>query len=74
MLHKLCTFCLFLFFQKLDLSPQNSRFKSLSSLETGSITSKGADGRGEAIALVKYSPDGKFLAVGSHDNNVYLYQ
>lgn len=44
------------------------------SLETGSVTSKGADGRGEAIALVKYSPDGKFLAVGSHDNNVYLYQ
>ena len=42
--------------------------------ENGDIKQKGADGRGEAISLVKFSPDGKFLAVGSHDNNIYLYQ
>ena len=42
--------------------------------ENGDIKQKGADGRGEAISLVKFSPDGKFLAVGSHDNNIYIYQ
>ena len=27
----------------------------------------------EWIEDLKFSPDGKFLAVGSHDNKVYLY-
>ena len=42
--------------------------------ENGEITQKGADGKGEPISVAKYSPDGKYLAIGSHDNNIYLYQ
>jgi WD40 repeat protein len=28
----------------------------------------------EWVEVMKYSPDGNWLAVGSHDNNVYVYQ
>ena len=43
-------------------------------LENGDVTHKGADGKGEPISVVSFSPDGKFMAIGSHDNNIYLYQ
>ena len=29
---------------------------------------------GEWSEVIKYSPDGKFMAVGSHDNAVYIYE
>lgn len=28
----------------------------------------------EPIQTIKYSPDGKILAIGSRDNNIYIYQ
>lgn len=28
----------------------------------------------EAIQVLQYSPDGSMLAVGSRDNNIYIYQ
>lgn len=36
------------------------------------VVHEGKDSTG-AIRVIKYSPDGKTLAVGSEDNNVYLY-
>ncbi|KAG8183584.1 hypothetical protein JTE90_025141 [Oedothorax gibbosus] len=40
---------------------------------TRQVYSMHADGN-EAIDCIKYSPDGRFLAVGSHDNFIYVYQ
>ncbi|GFT82787.1 echinoderm microtubule-associated protein-like 1 [Nephila pilipes] len=40
---------------------------------TRQIYSMHADGS-EVIDCIKYSPDGRFLAVGSHDNYIYVYQ
>ncbi|KAF8795097.1 Echinoderm microtubule-associated like protein [Argiope bruennichi] len=40
---------------------------------TRQVYSMHADGS-EAIDCVKFSPDGRFLAVGSHDNYIYVYQ
>jgi len=28
----------------------------------------------EWIEVIRYSPCGKLLAVGSHDNNIYIYE
>ncbi|XP_055082239.1 echinoderm microtubule-associated protein-like 2 isoform X3 [Periophthalmus magnuspinnatus] len=40
--------------------------------DTRDLVSMHTDGN-EIISNVKYSPDGNFLAVGSHDNFVYIY-
>lgn len=40
---------------------------------TRQVYSMHADGN-EAIDLIKFSPDGRFLAIGSHDNYIYVYQ
>ncbi|XP_072308624.1 echinoderm microtubule-associated protein-like 2 isoform X1 [Eucyclogobius newberryi] len=40
--------------------------------DTRDLVSVHTDGN-EIISNVKYSPDGNFLAVGSHDNFVYIY-
>ncbi|XP_025911778.1 echinoderm microtubule-associated protein-like 3 [Apteryx rowi] len=41
--------------------------------ETRQVLASGADGSGEQLSVVRYSPDGEFLAVGSHDNVIYIY-
>ncbi|XP_051777395.1 echinoderm microtubule-associated protein-like 2 isoform X1 [Erpetoichthys calabaricus] len=41
-------------------------------METQDLVSAHTDGN-EIISVVKYSPDGMFLAVASHDNMVYVY-
>ncbi|XP_050538023.1 echinoderm microtubule-associated protein-like 2 isoform X2 [Daktulosphaira vitifoliae] len=41
--------------------------------ETREIYSSHVDGN-EAIQVVKFSPDGSYLALGSRDNYIYLYQ
>ncbi|MBN3309993.1 EMAL1 protein, partial [Amia calva] len=41
--------------------------------ETKDLVSMHTDGN-EIISIVKYSPDGKYLAVGSHDNFIYVYE
>ncbi|MCI4385913.1 hypothetical protein PGIGA_G00056120 [Pangasianodon gigas] len=40
--------------------------------ETRDLISMHTDGN-EIISIVKYSPDGAYLAVGSHDNFIYIY-
>ncbi|XP_051966138.1 echinoderm microtubule-associated protein-like 2 isoform X1 [Xyrauchen texanus] len=40
--------------------------------DTNDLVSMHTDGN-EIISAVKYSPDGAYLAVGSHDNFVYIY-
>uniref|UniRef100_A0A8C9SMY9 EMAP like 2 n=1 Tax=Scleropages formosus TaxID=113540 RepID=A0A8C9SMY9_SCLFO len=40
--------------------------------DTSDLVSVHTDGN-EIISVVKYSPDGNYLAVGSHDNFVYIY-
>ncbi|XP_053503201.1 echinoderm microtubule-associated protein-like 2 isoform X2 [Ictalurus furcatus] len=40
--------------------------------ETRDLISMHTDGN-EIISTVKYSPDGAYLAVGSHDNFIYIY-
>ncbi|XP_056613243.1 echinoderm microtubule-associated protein-like 2 isoform X1 [Triplophysa dalaica] len=40
--------------------------------DTRDLVSMHTDGK-EIISVVKYSPDGAYLAVGSHDNFVYIY-
>ncbi|XP_035241187.1 echinoderm microtubule-associated protein-like 2 isoform X1 [Anguilla anguilla] len=40
--------------------------------DTRDLVSTHTDGN-EIISIVKYSPDGAYLAVGSHDNFVYIY-
>ncbi|XP_077064342.1 echinoderm microtubule-associated protein-like 2 isoform X2 [Siphateles boraxobius] len=40
--------------------------------DTRDLVSMHTDGN-EIISVVKYSPDGAYLAVGSHDNFVYIY-
>ncbi|KAM9469471.1 echinoderm microtubule-associated protein-like 2 isoform 2-T2 [Clarias gariepinus] len=40
--------------------------------ETRDLISVHTDGN-EIISTIKYSPDGAFLAVGSHDNFIYIY-
>ncbi|KAA0702085.1 Echinoderm microtubule-associated protein-like 1 [Triplophysa tibetana] len=40
--------------------------------DTRDLLSMHTDGN-EIISVVKYSPDGAYLAVGSHDNFVYIY-
>ncbi|GAB6020327.1 Echinoderm microtubule-associated protein-like 5 [Chamberlinius hualienensis] len=41
--------------------------------ETREIYSQHVDGI-ESIDVVRFSPDGNYLALGSHDNNIYIYQ
>ncbi|XP_054261593.1 echinoderm microtubule-associated protein-like 2 isoform X3 [Macrosteles quadrilineatus] len=41
--------------------------------ETREIYSVHTDG-GEPIQVVKFSPDARYLALGSRDNNIYIYQ
>lgn len=41
--------------------------------ETKTIFIEGAVGN-ESIDVVKFSPSGQYLALGSHDNNIYVYQ
>lgn len=41
-------------------------------LQCGKILSVHSDGN-EQLSVVRYSPDGNFLAVGSHDNVIYMY-
>ncbi|XP_077180497.1 echinoderm microtubule-associated protein-like 3 isoform X2 [Paroedura picta] len=40
--------------------------------ETQQVLSTNADGN-EQLSVVRYSPDGEFLAIGSHDNFIYIY-
>ncbi|TRY69777.1 hypothetical protein DNTS_006007 [Danionella cerebrum] len=40
--------------------------------DTRDLVSMHTDGN-EIISVIKYSPDGAYLAVGSHDNFVYIY-
>ncbi|XP_064359274.1 echinoderm microtubule-associated protein-like 3 isoform X2 [Dromaius novaehollandiae] len=40
--------------------------------ETRRVLASGSDGN-EQLSVVRYSPDGEFLAVGSHDNFIYIY-
>nr|XP_033809957.1 echinoderm microtubule-associated protein-like 3 isoform X2 [Geotrypetes seraphini] len=40
--------------------------------ETRQVISHYTDGN-EQLSVVRYSPDGNFLAVGSHDNFIYIY-
>uniref|UniRef100_A0A8C4QU63 Echinoderm microtubule-associated protein-like 2 n=1 Tax=Eptatretus burgeri TaxID=7764 RepID=A0A8C4QU63_EPTBU len=40
--------------------------------ETGEVVTQHTDGD-EKLSVVRYSPDGKYLAIGSHDNYLYLY-
>jgi microtubule-associated protein-like 1/2 len=49
------------------------KLSSISSSDSNPVPFKEIkDGR-EELASLTYSPDGKLLAVGSHDNNVYLH-
>ncbi|KAJ8266155.1 hypothetical protein GJAV_G00126560 [Gymnothorax javanicus] len=41
-------------------------------LETREVVSDYSDGN-EQLSVMRYSPDGSFLAVGSHDNFIYIY-
>uniref|UniRef100_A0A3Q2TVD2 EMAP like 3 n=1 Tax=Fundulus heteroclitus TaxID=8078 RepID=A0A3Q2TVD2_FUNHE len=41
-------------------------------LETKEVISESIDGN-EQLSVMRYSPDGRFLAVGSHDNFIYIY-
>ncbi|XP_072573236.1 echinoderm microtubule-associated protein-like 2 isoform X2 [Paramormyrops kingsleyae] len=41
-------------------------------LQTRHIVSDYTDGN-EQLSVMRYSPDGSFLAVGSHDNVIYIY-
>nr|XP_014354175.1 PREDICTED: echinoderm microtubule-associated protein-like 3 [Latimeria chalumnae] len=41
-------------------------------METKEIVTDYIDGN-EQLSVVRYSPDGNFLAVGSHDNFIYIY-
>lgn len=40
--------------------------------ETREIVSDVTDGN-EQLSVVRYSPDGSYLAIGSHDNMIYIY-
>ncbi|XP_061461652.1 echinoderm microtubule-associated protein-like 3 isoform X2 [Rhineura floridana] len=40
--------------------------------ETQQVLSGYTDGN-EQLSVVRYSPDGEFLAIGSHDNFIYIY-
>ncbi|XP_037373596.1 echinoderm microtubule-associated protein-like 3 isoform X3 [Talpa occidentalis] len=40
--------------------------------ETREIVSDATDGN-EQLSVVRYSPDGLYLAIGSHDNMIYIY-
>ncbi|XP_038620901.1 echinoderm microtubule-associated protein-like 3 isoform X1 [Tachyglossus aculeatus] len=40
--------------------------------ETREVVSDFTDGN-EQLSVVRYSPDGAYLAVGSHDNTIYIY-
>ncbi|XP_053133647.1 echinoderm microtubule-associated protein-like 3 isoform X2 [Hemicordylus capensis] len=40
--------------------------------ETRQVVSGCVDGN-EQLSVVRYSPDGEFLAIGSHDNFIYIY-
>nr|XP_056709443.1 echinoderm microtubule-associated protein-like 3 [Euleptes europaea] len=40
--------------------------------ETQQVLSAYTDGN-EQLSVVRYSPDGEFLAIGSHDNFIYIY-
>ncbi|XP_068106203.1 echinoderm microtubule-associated protein-like 2 isoform X3 [Hyperolius riggenbachi] len=50
----------------------NGRFLVLDS-QTHVIVTSISDA-GEQISCISYSPDGQYLAVGSHDNFIYLYE
>ncbi|XP_041842455.1 echinoderm microtubule-associated protein-like 3 isoform X1 [Melanotaenia boesemani] len=41
-------------------------------LLTKEVVSESTDGN-EQLSVMRYSPDGSFLAVGSHDNFIYIY-
>uniref|UniRef100_A0A4W6EF89 EMAP like 3 n=1 Tax=Lates calcarifer TaxID=8187 RepID=A0A4W6EF89_LATCA len=41
-------------------------------LLTREVVSESTDGN-EQLSVMRYSPDGSFLAVGSHDNFIYIY-
>uniref|UniRef100_A0A4W5MRK2 EMAP like 3 n=1 Tax=Hucho hucho TaxID=62062 RepID=A0A4W5MRK2_9TELE len=41
-------------------------------LQTKDVVSDYTDGN-EQLSVMRYSPDGSFLAVGSHDNFIYIY-
>ncbi|KAG7495720.1 echinoderm microtubule-associated protein-like 3 isoform X1 [Solea senegalensis] len=41
-------------------------------LLTRDVVSESTDGN-EQLSVMRYSPDGSFLAVGSHDNFIYIY-
>uniref|UniRef100_A0A8C9SBE1 EMAP like 3 n=1 Tax=Scleropages formosus TaxID=113540 RepID=A0A8C9SBE1_SCLFO len=41
-------------------------------LQTQELVSDSTDGN-EQLSVMRYSPDGSFLAVGSHDNFIYIY-
>ncbi|XP_078132485.1 echinoderm microtubule-associated protein-like 3 isoform X1 [Sander vitreus] len=41
-------------------------------LRTREVVSESTDGN-EQLSVMRYSPDGSFLAVGSHDNFIYIY-
>ncbi|KAL4648208.1 echinoderm microtubule-associated protein-like 4 isoform X2 [Arapaima gigas] len=41
-------------------------------LQTQEVVSDNTDGN-EQLSVMRYSPDGSFLAVGSHDNFIYIY-
>lgn len=41
--------------------------------QTRDMLTQHTDGQ-EPISTIEFSPDGKLLAIGSHDNNIYIYQ
>lgn len=41
--------------------------------QTRDMLAQHTDGQ-EPISTIEFSPDGKLLAIGSHDNNIYIYQ
>uniref|UniRef100_A0A8C9ZHE1 EMAP like 3 n=1 Tax=Sander lucioperca TaxID=283035 RepID=A0A8C9ZHE1_SANLU len=46
---------------------------ALNSFHSGlTVVSESTDGN-EQLSVMRYSPDGSFLAVGSHDNFIYIY-
>ncbi|XP_071039318.1 echinoderm microtubule-associated protein-like 2 isoform X8 [Parasteatoda tepidariorum] len=56
----------------LALATSSGRWSVLDAT-TRQVYSMHADGN-EVIDCIRFSPDGRFLAVGSHDNYIYVYQ
>ncbi|KAG7235431.1 hypothetical protein INR49_002661 [Caranx melampygus] len=55
-----------------DFCPNGSVVWMVLDLLTREVVSESTDGN-EQLSVMRYSPDGSFLAVGSHDNFIYIY-